>query len=108
MPGSSGAGDDLDHARVVEFVKALEDVLAHHVRVPQPGGEAGLPPARGLGQVLVPSCFEMLVVDLGRSDLAFPVIRQLDLEDRMGQLLQRDWRDIQIGLVGDSVCLPAF
>jgi hypothetical protein len=26
----------------------------------------------------------------------------------MGQLLQRDWRDIQIGLVGDSVCLPAF
>jgi hypothetical protein len=47
----------------------------------------------------------MLFVDLGRSDLAIQVFRHFGLEDRMGQLLQLDGRDIRIGLEGDSVCL---
>jgi hypothetical protein len=50
----------------------------------------------------------MFFVDLGRSDLAFQRFRQLGLEDRMGQLLQQDWRDIRIDPEGCSVCLQAF
>ena len=97
------AGEDFDHAVVVEVAESLDDVAAEGVEIVQRGGEEAPPEARGLGEVEIAGLDEIGLVFAGGDDFASEVPGELGDEDWMGELFQQDGRQIEVEVGGDTV-----
>ena len=100
-----GASDDLDQAGVVEVAEAPNDVAAERVEVFERGGEEAAPEARGLGQVHVAGLDEESLVLARGDDLAGQVFGKFGEEERVGELLQQDGRQVDVEVRGHPVAL---
>ncbi len=103
VPVGRAAGDDLDQAGVVEVAEALNDVSVQRVEVLQRGLKEAPPEARGLGQVVVAGLDEVGLVLARGDDLARDVLGKLGDEERMGELLQQDRREIEVEVGRDPI-----
>ncbi len=78
---------------------------SERLEVAERGGEEGVPEACGLGEVQFAGGGEVGLVLAGGDDLALDVLGELGLEDRVGELLQQDGREVQIAVQADAIGL---
>jgi hypothetical protein len=101
------AGEDLDHAGVVEVTEAADDVSTDGVEVVERGGEEAAPHARGLGEVHVSGLDEVGFVLAGGDYFAREIAGKFGEEEWVGELLHQDGREIDIEVGGNAVALQA-
>ncbi len=102
------AGDDVDEADVVEVAEAGDDVVVEVIEVFEGLREEAVPEAGGLGEVSFAGLDEEGLVFAGGDDLAVEVVGELGDEDGVGELLEKDGREIEVAVEADAVALEVF
>jgi hypothetical protein len=96
-------GDDLDEAGVVEVAEASDDVSVKGAEVFECLREETMPEPRSLRQVSLAGLDEVGFVFAGGDDLAIEIVGKFRDEDRMRELFEKDWREIEIAVEADLV-----
>src|SRR5487761_1080438 len=100
-----GAGDDVDQPCIGGVPKSSNEVFVERLKMVQRLLKKSAPVPGGLRQVSLVVLVEVGLVFNCGNNFAFEVLRKFRPENRVRQLLQQNWRDVQIGFERDSVTL---